>query len=316
MKSARVIPLRDEALLGWFYCEGQSVFERSTFGALMERQKRFAFQTKPCGRCHGMGFTNEDLARSKHRLISGTKPCGECDGCHSGRLSCEKIEPKCERCKGEGWEDDGRVPAPRPLRRHCKPCSGSGRDGAGLRCDICDGSGMRDGYDAQADGDEGDEPSHTPDDWALQRYAVASRRLSKMRPELGEVLRAFYGLEGLRCGAGHPGRGAEQKTPGRMFAVYQLTRAGKKWIAKLENNQGLTRCGLLLTEWHLQETKAEKWRHEQLTACREQAEQLYARACVEWNAAGSSSGGWRDEFDRVLERVQKRRRAARDRTAA
>lgn len=304
-RSSSRISLRDEALLGWFFCEGQSAFERSTFGDLLERQRHVAFQTKPCPRCNGATFTDEDLALSKRRLELGWKP--------------EDAEPKCMRCCSEqrgirpipGRVLDGRVPAPRHMRRHCRPCGGSGESLLGIDCRICGGTGMRDGYDANLDGDEDSEPSYTPDDWALQRYAVASRQLALMRPALVDVLRAFYGLEGLRCGAGHPER-PDDPAPGRLFAVYQLTRAGKKWLAKLEvgNNQGLSRCGLLVSQWALQSTQPDKHRRELLDACRDQAQALYEDACRGWLMADMGEG-WRGDAEQIARRLNKRRRRAR-----
>lgn len=300
VRSSR-LSLRDEALLGWFFCEGQSVFERSTFGTILSRQEHLAFRTKPCPRCNGMTFTDEDLKRSTSRLRAGVDP--------------ESCEPECSKCQGRGSVPDGRVKAPRPIRRHCKPCGGTGENlrrvaGTDLRvdvgCRVCDGTGMRDGYDANLDGDEENEPSHTPEDWALQRYAVASRRLSQIRPEHAEVLRAFFGLEGLRCGAGHPSR-PNDPAPGRLYAVYQLTRAGRKWLTRIENRQELSRCGLLLTEWHLQQTQPAKWRRELLEACRDQARTLYEQASRAWCTARHGEG-WRAEAKSIAERVERRRR--------
>ena len=299
------IRLRDEALLGWYFCEGQSVFERSTFGAILEHQEHFGLSSKPCDRCGGNGFNDEDVTRATE-AIGKHAELRRADW-PAYQRTVEALGPKCRKCHGCGHVPSGRIPTPRPQRVHCKACRGTRVNMSGAECGVCNGTGLRDGYDATSTADH-EESSYTPDDWALQRYAVASRGLTRLNAGNAAVLQAFYGPVGLRCGAGDPRR-PDDPVPGRLLAVYPLTGDGRRWLRHLPNPQELPPYELLVTEWILERQQPRRERANHLDACRKQAEALLAKACAAWNWSqrDRKPSGWRDEFAEIA-----LRRSARD----
>lgn len=67
------IALGDEADLEWYFGPGQSAFERSTFGAMLEACERASFTTTKCARCDGDGVLDVGS-------LSVAKWCPACGG--------------------------------------------------------------------------------------------------------------------------------------------------------------------------------------------------------------------------------------------
>ena len=73
------MPERDARLLEWFFGPGQSEFQRSTFGDMLERAQVLHSGTEPCQKCDQTGFTEDD---------------GTCPSC---RGSCYIVVPRRRR---------------------------------------------------------------------------------------------------------------------------------------------------------------------------------------------------------------------------
>src|SRR5690242_4935100 len=84
---SEVISLSDEAALSWYFGQGLSIYERSTFGAILAKLEREGFGSEACARCSGSGILE------------------------TGGVN---VENKCKTCGG-----DGRV-----ARRWCQDCQG------------------------------------------------------------------------------------------------------------------------------------------------------------------------------------------------
>lgn len=161
-------------------------------------------------------------------------------------------------------------------------------------CDRCRGVGSmpirkkhsRNPLTARPKKDSGEGSGYTPDDSALTRYAIVSRRLDLVAAAHGkamvEVLVAYYGDVGSRWG----------RTPhGRLFAVYALTGAGHKLVrmSMARTSEGITlsaaeRIGV---EAETEKTQPKPNRRALLDAAAGQALTLYERASAAWNATKS-----------------------------
>lgn len=67
------ITLGDEADLEWYFGPGQSAFERSTFGAMLDAMERASFSTTRCARCDGDGVLDVGM-------VAAAKWCPACGG--------------------------------------------------------------------------------------------------------------------------------------------------------------------------------------------------------------------------------------------
>lgn len=122
------------------------------------------------------------------------------------------------------------------------------------------------------------EASYEPDDHDLLRVARVSRRLRLVAacdPAAERALEAYYGAEGARCA---------RADPGRIFALYPLTKAGERFVrddvAKRPESADDAH-GRLLAEVQLQQIAPTPQRRELLARIHTQAERLLASA---WNA--------------------------------
>ena len=197
------------AELEWFFCWGQSVFERSTFGALLERQSLYGQEPIPCEECGGDGFKVS---------ADGTKlddTCGGCRGCGIARTRRVSKRTKGVRLSTE----------------RCGPCHGrAGR----TECDRCRGAGYTSHNPVHVGCQQHEAAHHVPDDAALTRYAVVSRWLMALdarSPASVEVLELYYGLDGMRWG--------RVEAFGRVYSLGHMTRPGRKLLEGRDNPQQL-----------------------------------------------------------------------------
>ena len=247
-----------ETDLEWFFCEGESLFEAATFGAVLERQSAFGHAFDDCGACSGSGFTDED----------GT--CSECKGM-GGKPARLKLAQHpnpmclgsrvCDACKGGGRRRHSK----RGVLFACQPCGATGRI-------LLDPVGQK------ATGG-GEEPSYTPDDALLMRFARVSRWLVGMHPAKARILEAYYGLSGYRWGS---------TKWGRLFAVLPFTAGGHSMLAKAANPLELSDHELLgnicqQLEQNKSLAKRSNFQARILEATNE-AHTLFVVAVKEWNA--------------------------------
>lgn len=206
--SGPVVAVR-AAELEWFFCWGQSVFERSTFGALLERQSLYGQEPVPCPDCGGDGFS-----------VSG-------DG--------TKLDDTCRACRGCGIARTRRVGKGSKgvllATERCGPCHGRG---GRTDCARCHGKGYTEHQPVAVRGQQHEAAHYVPDDSALTRYAVVSRwllALDARSPAAVEVLELYYGLDGLRWG--------RVEAFGRVYSLGHLTRSGRKLLDGRDNPQQL-----------------------------------------------------------------------------
>jgi hypothetical protein len=231
------VPL--EGKLDWFFSKGQSLFEASTFGALLERQSAYGQVFETCEGCAGSGFDADDNSCRRCRGFGGTpgpnseKPlqtgllfsttacrlcareprrmrwCKSCGGCRIVNGA------PCGKCRGKGVpvKKDG---SPRPLpARRARPA-----------CYACQGTTFNDRKPVGLKAETKPEPSYTPDDVALQMFAQISRYLMRCKPDTVDTLASFFGLSGYQW--------ANTKW-GRLFSLVPDTDAGKAMLKRQAN---------------------------------------------------------------------------------
>jgi|GEM_PF-4713897 len=112
----------------------------------------------------------------------------------------------------------------------CGGCRGQGIRQNGDWCDKCKGTGAfpfeldrrnRSPEELPVDETQGSGGGYVPDDTVMTRYAVVSRRLSRLSAESRLAIEAHQGPQGDRCSL-EPGH--------RLIAVYPLVPAGKKLV--------------------------------------------------------------------------------------
>lgn len=239
----------ERADLDWFFGVAQALFERSTFGAMLERQKNLAFDTTACGSCKGSGFSGDD---------------------------------SCPRCRGCGFAP---VQRKGEYRRHaepraCPPCRGAtGRD-----CEVCGGEGYIEGWSTHVPSGVGDFTHsyemiemHAP----LMRHARVGRHLDRLRmldETSARVLAAFHSDRGARWG--------RTEKPGRIFVVYPLTKAGRTLLRMSENRSNealeLTPDDRLWVEWQVQLSQPKDIRRLLFSKADAEARGLHASAEAHW----------------------------------
>lgn len=250
----------------WFFCEGESMFEASTFGAVLERQSLFGQHFDECDKCSGSGFNADD----------GT--CGSCKG--SGG--------KARRIKN--------AQHPNPMRlgtRICATCKGGGFRKVAVRksgivryvCTDCSRRGFVE-LDpvGQKSAENGGEASYTFDDGDLMRFARVSRWIMGLRPANARVLEAYYGHVGCNWGS---------TKWGRLFAVVPFTAGGHTMLSRVANPLALSDSKLLRNLCEQLGANAAQAKQanfaERIRDATIEAHKLYSAAAAEWN--GVVNGG-------------------------
>lgn len=245
------MPLGDESRLTWYFGIGQTAFERSTTGAMLERAEVFAWCEKRCRKCD-------------HGALADGSECGACKG--TGYIGAKSSGSKAS---GTGY-------------RRCPGCRGLGTNRQGDTCQQCDGDlYISEDVNAFASPSKDDATGYTPDDYQLAIYARVSRRLARLPASIhADVLQAYYGDLGARWG---------RTRHGRLFAVYHLTPKGSRWASdsrreseKTRNSADLTPSEIIGVQAELEKTQPKRERRAALDACDRQARELFAAAVQAW----------------------------------
>jgi hypothetical protein len=254
IRQVAFIDVWDEVLLGWYFSRGTAGFERSTFGAVLDRQHSQVIGSRPCSRCEGAGVLNEPWVRTvdihgeplkePERLESGQE-CPNCGGTGSKprRIRARKHSRhgyyRCHACRGTGREfvevegSDRKVPGKEP----CGACYGRGYT---LRNAVFQtAQEYRSPIAISAS--------------EMARYGMAGRYVGLVRaksPISAVALELYYGDIGAKWA---------RTVHGRAFSLYLLTPAGRKLLrsADARNDAGdrtpIERLGVLASQNRLEE---------------------------------------------------------------
>jgi hypothetical protein len=292
MTDTSTISLHDEAALSWYFGPGLSIYDRSTFGAIVAKLEADSCASTPCKTCDGQGILDAGGFNVENR-------CKTCAG--DGRIG---IPPKwCHDCKGDGIVADyevavdvggwcptcrgtGSTSVHQKNRNHirCGDCGGARSSAACRNCSNCLGTGQEP-LTAQPIHGGKDAAGVQADDSALTRFAITSRRVAlvKLRsPALAEALQVYYGDVGQRWAL---------TDRGRMFSLYHLTGAGKKlsrWGGRKGADLGLTAQERIGAEAALEINQPKDDRGKLLMTAGMQAVELYRRAARAWNDVSTS----------------------------
>ncbi len=236
VRAGGLIPPADEAALSWFFGKGTTVFERSTFGAMIEQLDREAHTSRSCFACKGTGIAGSDGGEQwTEELDEGRKKIvwGNGNWCH--------------KCRGIGCV---------PVRK--------GASSEAVSVNVDDSAGHSGGY--------------LPNDEALTRFAVMSRRVSLMPRTAAIIFAAYFGDAGARWAP---------TGNGRLFALYPLTEAGQKLLKSVQSEGDLDlppheRLGVLV---ELDRLQPKGNRRALLNAAASQALELLEAASMSWAQA-------------------------------
>jgi len=252
----------DEASLSRYFGQGLSVYEKSTFGPIVQKIQMDGFASTVCGKCDGEGILEQGGVRLEDKCRgcagSGKQPrapgkaqewCSICEGL--GREPPYEVETThgwCPSCRGTGAGAVERRAMRRPRCSWCKPEPVSFTDENGVTtkielvaarppthsCPNCLGAGdepitaKRTQKDDEGGGVIGD-------DSGLTNFAITSRRMDVIKKRSAALFaagEAFYGDTGARWAL---------TENGRIFALYHLTNAGKRlarWDGQKKKQKG------------------------------------------------------------------------------
>lgn len=297
---------RDEADLSWFFGPGAAYFEKSTFGIMLERAILFGQQTETCETCKGLGFVElsaeEMIARAA--AFASLAAARKGDDALPGRSDEETdrlrglrkeqhaslcAEADCPDCGGSKFDRSRiklRLGSSFACTAGCPKCRGALRDRSGDVCEECLAAGYIVPVTANPKAGSPEDEGWCPDDEALVRYALVSRRLDRLSDAALEVLSLFYGDRGARWAG---------TVQGRMLSLYHLTQAGGKLAARgitAVMRDTLGELGLRLDEAIWNECEAQRatptaTRKQQLEKAHEQAVELFRSASTEWLGTGN-----------------------------
>ena len=210
------LSIQDEQDLGWYFGPGQSCFERSTFGVVLERQRALACHEARCRSCKGTGFKGGTSAKSARDEYSTLNVLFTETEMQALRAKLDDLDSQCPSCRGSGavlsHKSGGNHSQTSSYR--CKRCKGAAGK---LDCPDCRGAGYVECNPVRVASSSRGESGYEVDGATQERYSRVSRQLQSIGPINASVLQAYYGDIGARW----------QSRPGRIFAVYPLTAAGK-----------------------------------------------------------------------------------------
>ena len=312
-KADDVITDGDAAALSWYFDRGIGIYERSTFGAIIDRLKYGSMGSHACARCDGAGILEDGGFRvdDKCRRCKGegsepgtTKACAQCLGTRreaSYQVTCEK-GGWCGSCRGTGVTSIDRrgtkPPAcgscggrrPTKLCKRCGTCRNCIAAAECRNCKNCLGTGTEP-LSVRPLGIDGDTGRDGADDAALTKFALTSRRLERVKAMSPQYHRAgvtYFGDLGTRWGL---------TERGPIFALFALTGPGKKLgrMAVSEKERVMLPENLRATDLTLHERigvqatldklQPRRERTALLDAAGEQAPELYRGFAKCWNAA-------------------------------
>lgn len=225
-KSATELGHGDESALSWYFGQGLSIYDRSTFGDVLQRIILDGYHSRTCEKCDGAGILEDGgfAMATKCTKCNGVGKFGDppqrCRECNNGTVEPYEVEAEhggwCTSCRGTGT---GSVAKREVKRPDCSACGGGVR--AKKHCAHCCGGGHEPISAAPMGGPE-EGAGAMPDDSALTRFAITGRRLAQVKarsPALASALECYFGDVGSRWG---------REDCGRIFALYALTASGKR----------------------------------------------------------------------------------------
>jgi hypothetical protein len=199
-KLARVDPLPKlhmEELVEWYFCKGQSAFERSVTGSIIDAAELGDYTSRPCKNCGGSGVFG-DIESMRTNLVK--------------------------------WQEEDK----KPLRTHileffrdCPACHGTGvierrRARWFLKFSADAPFEPLNAIDVHPRKQHESGTRGPPDDTVLTRYAVVCRRLQYVPKWERQIIGAGYGPWGS---------GWAETTYGREWAVIPFTVVGMALLA-------------------------------------------------------------------------------------
>lgn len=241
----------DEASLSWLFGQGLSIYEKSTFGPIVQKIALDGYTSTVCDKCDGSGALEKKGIRLEdrcptckgerwrpHKKGEPQQWCSTCDG--QGVVPPYEVETDwgwCTSCRGTGAGCVEKQAKRRPRCRLCRP-EPTVRDeqtGELLRvsyawvprhaCWGCFGTGDEPLSAQPVQVADTGGSGVLANDSALTTFAITSRRADKVKrrsPALHAALAAFYGDTGARWAL---------TEFGRLFSLYYLTRAGQRLVA-------------------------------------------------------------------------------------
>jgi hypothetical protein len=290
MSTATEISLSDEAALSWYFGLGLSIYERSTFGAILAKLDRDGSGSERCVRCDGAGILDVGGFNTDRRCKtcdgsgkgSGGRFCHDCHG--FGSVEAYEVQAKhggwCPACRGTGATPVDEAPR---RRTFCRSCGGKrvDRGRACVGCRNCLGTG-EEPITAKPILGSSEAAGVQADDSALTRFAITSRRVERVRdtsPALAVALSVYYGDVGQRWAL---------TEHGRIFSLYHLTPSGRRLArwgehASKAADLGLTAQERIGAQAALEARQPKADRRALLDASGQQAADLYRRAARAWN---------------------------------
>lgn len=241
----------DASALEWYLGEGSALFERSPFGAMLERSKLLGEASDPCRDCCGKGIIESDSPRLGSDCKNHRESCDYCVG--------RKIAIGC-------W---------------CSLCRGTGFTSRRIKGDPI----MTMVLKKQT---RFIEPSRTPEDWALTRYAVVSRhfdRLAKISKSSLTVIATYHGDKGARWA---------DTSWGRIFVLLPLTNSGKQLLKRegvrrfADDGTNLSEALGVMAELCRKDPASEN--SKLFAEALDQAWSMYRKACLVWNLHRDADG--------------------------
>lgn len=302
---------RDEEAFRWYFRDGQRRFQRSTHGAIVARLERDSAGCVQCRICRGAGIL--DCEKSLKRHIERKKTTEkvrkwiiraehkDVDGRDAGPILHEEetevwapvgIGSYCQFCKGTGVR-----PKSRPKTIRCPDCSGLMK-AERQRCGTCHGRGRVSPDVGNWKGREESAGVEVDGD-TLRRFAVISRRLSRVSQRHQQTIEDYFGPLGEYWG-GH------SVQAGRLVALQPRTKSGRKLLQRTRKKgdeaTGATPEQRIDSQWALQTRDPKTWRYELLEASMREAQQLVDSAAKAWLGL-EVTPGWRDVWEWLQDRI-------------
>lgn len=249
----REISGQDESSLSWLFGQGLSIYEKSTFGPIVQKIALDGYTSTVCDNCDGQGTVEKGGTRLEDRCPTcdgsryqprktdpNAKPLEWCNTCGGmGRVPPYEVETTwgwCTSCRGTGAGCVEKQAKRRPRCRLCRPEPYAKDEATGERfalsyawvprhaCWGCFGTGDEPLSAQPVQPADSGGSGVLANDAALTTFAITSRRADKVKarsPALHAALAAFYGDTGARWAL---------TDFGRLFSLYHLTPAGQRLV--------------------------------------------------------------------------------------
>ncbi len=269
------LSIPDEQSLIWFFGPGQSCFERSTFGIMLDRAKAVSCEMSRCRACKGTGFSGGHKATSARDAMRVEAALGNPSERLAAQATVEHYDDTCQACGGSGGViSAGLRSAPKTsCTAKCRKCKGATGN---AECERCCGLGYTSSRPVRMTTKHKGESGYEPDGALMERYALISRRLRLCGIGSTQALQAYYGDRGARW----------EGSTGRILGVYHLTDPGKKILGQATEKQreGLSQEEIMASFIQLEKQKKSA-RGPLLRQADTQARGIYIAAIGAWNGS-------------------------------